>query len=550
MKLKLYKIFILIFLLGLAIYGIIVWRKNTYSKEVLKLEILGPTEANVGEEIEYLIRYKNNGNFRLEEPELIFEFPENSQTEEGFIERKILKEELGEAIYPGEERTFSFRVKLFGKEGDTKIAKVSLSYRPKNLKARYVSETSISTKIKSVPFTFEFDLPNQIEPQKPFSFKILYFSNIDSVLENLRIQADWPSGFEFIKSSPEALDQKEWKVPVLNKFEGGRIEISGKIYGDVGEAKIFRARLGIIQNGNFVALKEIEKGLQLVKPSIFIRQEINGNPEYVASPGEWLHYEIYFKNIGDEDFKNLFLICQLEGDFFDFDTIKTETGNYQIGDNSIVFDWKKNPKLQLLQPMEEGKVEFWIKLKDYLGRTRNPFVKNKILISQVREEFVTKIVSKLLVSQKGYFEDEVFGNSGPLPPEVGATTTYTIIWKVESSYSKFKDLKLKATLPENVSLTGKVFPESEVSKFSFDQDSREILWAVDELNPEETKSLAFQIALLPTKNDKGEMPTLIGELLVSGQDTWAEKTIEVKAKALTTYLKDDPTITEEKAIVK
>jgi hypothetical protein len=546
---KLYKILILLSFLGLLTFGFIVWRQKTFSKEVLKLEILGPTEVTAGEEIEYLVKYKNNGNFRLENPELIFEFPENSLSNGEFLERKILKEELGEAIYPGEERTFSFRVRLFGKEGEIKTAKVSLSYRPKNLKARYVSETSFTTKIKSVPFTFEFDLPSQIEPQKVFSFKILYFSNIDSVLENLRIQADWPSGFEFLDSSLEALEQREWKIPILNKFEGGRIEISGKIYGEVGETKIFRARLGIIQNGNFVVLKETEKGLQLVKPSIFVRQEINGNPEYVASPGEWLHYEIYFKNIGEEDFKNLFLICKLEGDAFDFETIKSETGNYQPGDNSIVFDWKKNPKLQLLEPMEEGKVEFWIKLKEALGRTRNPFVKNKILISQVREEFETKISSKLLVSQKGFFEDEVFGNLGPLPPEVGATTTYTIIWKVESSYSKFKDLKLKAILPDNVSLTGKVFPESEVSKFSFDQDSREILWTVDELNPEEIKSLAFQIAFSPTKQDRGEMPTLINELSVSGQDTWSEKTIEVKAKALTTFLKEDPSITEEKAIV-
>jgi len=550
MKVKFSKIFIFVFVLGSIIYGIFVWRQNIFSKEILKLEILGPREVNTGEEVEYLVRYKNNGKFRLEEPELIFEFPENSKTEEGFIERKILKEELGQAIYPGEEKTISFKARIFGREGETKIAKVSLSYRPKNLKARYVSETSFSTQIKSVPFTFEFDLPNQIEPQKDFSFKILYFSNIDSVLENLRIEADWPSGFEFLQSSPKDFDQKEWRIPVLNKFEGGRIEVLGKIYGDVGEAKIFRARVGIFQNGNFIVLKEIEKGVQLVKPSIFIRQEINGNPEYVASPGEWLHYEIYFKNVGDEDFKNLFLICQLEGEFFDFDTIKSETGNYRAGDNSIVFDWKSNPKLQLLQPMEEGKVEFWIKLKDSLGRARNPVVKDKILISQVREEFVTKIASKILVSQKGFFEDEVFGNSGPLPPEVGVTTTYTIIWRVESSYSKFKDLKIKAKLPDNVSLTGKISPGSEISKFSFDQNSREVLWAIDELNPEEAKSLAFQIALLPKNEDRGKMPTLIGEISVSGQDTWTEKTFEFKADALTTYLKDDPTITQEKAIVK
>ena len=539
-------LFLLIIILTSSFY---IWSRNKYSKEILKIEILGPRETLVGKEIEYLVKYKNNGNFRLEEPELIFEFPENSLIKEGFIERKVLKEELGEAIYPGEEKIISFKLKLFGKEGENKIAKASISFRPKNLKARYVVETSFTTKIKSVPITFEFDLPTQIEPQKNFDFKILYFSNLESTLENLRIQLESPTGFEFLGSKPEALEEKEWKIPLLNKFEGGRVEIGGKIYGDVGEVKIFRAKLGLVKNGEFVLLKEIEKGVQLIKPSIFIRQEINGNPEYVASPGEWLHYEIYFKNIGEEDLKNLFLICQLEGEAFDFDTIETEKGIYQTGDNSIVFDWRKNPKLQLLQPMEEGKVEFWIKLKDELGRVREPQVKNRIFISQAREEFVTKISSKLLISQKGFFEDEVFGNSGPLPPEVGVTTTYTIIWKIESTYSKFKDLKLKATLPKNVSLTGKIFPDSEISKFSFDPESREIVWTVDELNPEEIKSLAFQIALLPKKKDKGTTPLLIGELEVSGQDSWSGKILERKTDSLNTFLKDDSTITKERAIV-
>ena len=48
------------------------WQKNVYSKELLRLEIFGPSEITIGEEVEYVVRYKNKGDFRLDNPEFVF----------------------------------------------------------------------------------------------------------------------------------------------------------------------------------------------------------------------------------------------------------------------------------------------------------------------------------------------------------------------------------------------------------------------------------------------------------------------------------------------
>jgi len=554
MKLNLAKIFISILLLA-GVFFYWNFRKNVYSKEVLKLEILGPSEVTIGKEVEFIVKYKNNGNFRLEEPELIFEPPENSLKDDQIAKREILKEEkLGNAIYPGEENSFSFKLRIFGKEGETKVARATMSFRPKNLKARYSVSTSFSTRIASVPITFEFDLPSKIETAKEFSFRLDYFSNVDSPLTNLRVQVDYPQNFEFFSSTPRSIEKTEWEIPLLNKAEGGRIEIRGKISSEIGKVEIFRARFGILKENQFIVLKEIEKGVEIVKPSIFLRQEINGNPQYVAAPGEWLHYTIYFKNIGDEEMKNLFLISKLEGDAFDFQTIRSDLGECKPGDDSVIFDWRRVPKLQYLAPTDEGKVDFWIKLKDDLGNVKNPILKNKVFISQVKEEFVTKISSKIEVVQRGYFQDEVFGNSGPLPPKVGQATTYTILWQVKNYYSDVKDVKVKAKLPNYVSLTGKIFPEEMASKFSFDPESREIVWSLGDLergrgifNP--PLSIAFQISFVPTQDQIGQKPEIIGEVRISGEDTWTGKILESTFPAITTALPDDPAMQPEMGIV-
>ena len=554
MKTKKLKFILLIFLLfGASFYW--TWKRNVYSKEVLKLEILGPSEVVIGKEAEFVVKYKNNGKFRLEEPELIFEPPEGALEEERVAKRKIFgKEKLGEAIYPGEENALTFKLKLLGREGEIKTLRAHFSFRPKNLKARYTVATSFSTQIKSVPLTFEFDLPSKIDIGKIFTFRIDYFSNVDSPLTNLRIWVDYPPSFEFFSSLPRSIEKNEWEIPLLNKTEGGRIEIQGKMGGEIGKVEIFKAKLGMILENQFVVLKEIEKGVEIVKPSIFLRQEINGNPQYVAAPGEWLHYTIYFKNIGDEEMKNLFLIAKLEGEAFDFQTIKSDLGEAKPGDDSVIFDWRRVPKLQYLAPADEGKVDFWIKLKDDLGNVKNPILKNKVFILQMKEEFITKISSKIEVSQKGFYFDEVFGNSGPIPPRVGETTTYTILWQVKNYYSDIKDVKVRAKLPEYVSLTGKIFPEEMASRFSFDPNSREIVWSLGDLNrgvgiSTPPPTIAFQIALLATESQKGQTPEIIGEVKAFGEDTWTGKILESTFPAITTALPDDPAMKPELGIV-
>ena len=57
---------IIVLLLGAGLVGLWYFQRNNYSKEILKIEILGPEVTQAGEEIEYLVRYKNNGDVVLE----------------------------------------------------------------------------------------------------------------------------------------------------------------------------------------------------------------------------------------------------------------------------------------------------------------------------------------------------------------------------------------------------------------------------------------------------------------------------------------------------
>ncbi len=552
-------LFIIIAAVLVGALGVYYYQKNIYSKDIIKLEILGPEETNLLEEVEYIVKYKNNGSTRLEEPELIFEYPKySSPVGEDAIRVTKDEDELGGAIYPGEERTISFKARLLGKEGDIKTAKVSLSYKPKDLRARYESSTSFTTLMEKVPLTFEFDLPTDIESGKEIKFKLNYFSNANYPLSDLRILLDSPSNFELLRSNPSSLDEKEWEIGLLNKADGGRIEITGKIMGDIGEESILRAQLGSWYDGEFVLLKEAIKGISIIKPTLYITQNINNNPEFVVDPGDYLHYEIFFRNIGEDILTDMTLQVTLSGSALDFNTLRTVDGQYEDGDNSILWDWRRVSDLQLISPQEEGKVEFWINTKNSWGidntDDKNPEIKTKVYLSQVKEEFINKVNSKIEITQKGFYEDEVFGNSGLLPPKVGETTTYTISWQAKNYFNDMKDVKVKAILPYGVRLTGQIFPEEAADKFTYDSGSRELVWNVGDLLVGQgilnlPPSIFFQVALTPEASQKNQAAELISQVRITGQDQWTNVNLENVDVGINTLLPNDPSINVSDGLV-
>lgn len=419
--------YILLIILIVGLVGFMYYRDKIFSKEILRLEILGPESAQMGDEIEYVVRYKNNGNFVLENPKLIFELPENSLTEDNKTRlTKNLKD-----IYPGDQNFIKFKARLLGKEGDVKIAHAWLSYTPKKLSARYESDTSFSTKIDKIPLTLDFNLPTSADEGKELIYAINYFSNLDYPLENLSIKIDAVSGFNIKSANPTSLNNVEWKLATLEKNKGGKISITGGFSSNTPRLVTFTAHLGIWRDGTFIVIKDISQEMAIAN--------------------------------------------SLE----DTDPIVNEKPN-----------------------------------------------------------------SHIAISQKAYYTgDTNFENSGPIPPKVGESTSYTIVWKINNDLHDVKNVTVSAILPPNVTLTA-IAPENEISNISLDPASHQIIWRVrgvsagaglTSLSP----AISFQITLTPDVLMRGLPANLIGKVTVTGQDAVTSNTVSGSASAVDTTLPDD-----------
>jgi len=258
------KILIIIFIavvLGMGAYSY--YRGGMFSTEILKLEISGPETAKIGDEIEYTVNYKNDGNFTLQKAKLVFELPENSLTEDG---KRMFTQSLKD-IAPGTSEFVKFKGRLLGKEGDLKIAKATLTYVPENITAPYETNVDFTTKIDASSIVLKYDLLATAEQDRSLQYFISYSSGVNYPLENLSIKIDPTPGFDFVSSEPKSLDNLEWKIDTLNKNQGGKIDISGKVSAKVGENLTFLASLGKWISGDFVVIKQVSANVQIVPPT-------------------------------------------------------------------------------------------------------------------------------------------------------------------------------------------------------------------------------------------------------------------------------------------
>ncbi|MDD4409911.1 MAG: hypothetical protein PHW52_04660 [Candidatus Pacebacteria bacterium] len=506
-----------------------------FDKGVLKLEIIAPDKVDVGQEFEYVVKYKNNGSITLNSPEMYFEYPNGAIIEESDSRvKKVGSDDLGGNIYPGQERTMKFKARLLGKEGETKDAKVRVNFQPQDLKIRNEAESSFTIILDKLPLDLTLDIPQKSGAGKAVTIRVSYTSNVSYPLKDLSCLMEYPADFQFSYAKPNGIDNKQWDEPILNESDSKKIEIGGILNGEPQDQKVFKAKLGVWQDGNFIVLKEAIRGVAMVAPSVRFTEKINNQEGYNINMGDRLHYEIYFSNAGDEELKDQALIIKLEGSSLDYNSIKALEGVYQKGDNSLIWDGNQLPELQSLKPGEEGKIEFWISTnKDDMMKNssdKNPFVKTKITLGQIKQEFLNKVNTKLIAIQNLYTDSRYFSDSGPNPVKAGTKTTYTVEWKVKNLYNDVSNAKVMTILPSGLRFNQENYKVPEGTKLSFDEGTRQLTWEIGSL-PAGTgiisseKICAFQLSIEPQTTDTDIL--LIGSSQLSGSDLWTNNNVSI-----------------------
>jgi len=552
----------------LVIVGLLFWRGLvSFDKDKVDLEIKGPERVISGEEVEYIVKYKNNTRLDLKDVKLVFYYPEDSiVTDEADLVQTIELPNLA----AGQDEQTELKVRIIGLKGEIKKARTELNYQPGNISSRFTNQAEFESAIISVPLAIDFDLPERLVSGQSFDFSLRYSNQGDVAFDDIQVRIDYPFDFSFQSAEPHPLEKdKIWSLGNLMAGQEGKIFIRGSIQGEEEQVKSFKAQLGILKNNNFILHAETVSAVRISVSPLFVSQTANGMVDYIVQTGQTLNYQIVYKNTTDVGIKNVVITSKLEGQAFDLATLELDSASFDGASQTITWNTSNLPALAFLSPHQEGQVGFSITIKDPLSikhyTDKNFIVTNTVKIdsSEIplslgsiqiagQSQLTFKIASRLTIQARGYYKDDLIANSGPIPPKVGQTTTYTIKWRLINTTNDLKGVIVEAFLPPHIQWLGRISPAD--ANLKYNSQTGKLIWQVGDL-PSATgvllpvKQTAFQVAITPSLAHLGGTVELIGQSKVTGQDDFIGLQLIKTDGPIDTDLPDDPFMGHKGGIV-
>ncbi len=556
---KLLKWLILLALLLAIVSFLSFWFGSpSFSEAGVRLDIEGPDQALVGDEVVYKLKYSNTTKLDLNNMVLKFTYPDGSVVLKNRTAAKELSETFTvDQLSPGQSAEKEFRAFLVGDRGNIKTAKAELSYRAGDLRTAFEKNPSLSTTIIGLPISLTLAAPPNSVPGQAVNYMLDYRNESGNDIYDLRLEFNYPDGFSVQKSTPSSNEGNYvWSVPVLKKSSGGRISVTGLLTGKEGATKIVSVALRRKIGGQYVNYEKAETSSVIANPLLGVNILVNDSSDYSAFAGDDLNYIIKYSNNSNYNLTGVNLTIQLKGEMYDVSTLDTKGGYYDSSNSMISWNASAVPDFANLAPNKKGQVSFRIKLKNSIpsgvSGSKNLFVRTTAKLSTPNvpsnvggdeifagSDVVTKISTQPTLRQVIYYNDPAFGSSGPLPPQVGKETIFTVHWQLTNPGNDMSGVKISAVLPAGVSWKNIVSVGSGQPEPAFNTNTSEVVWNLGIL-PQGVGTTAakyeanFQIIVKPAINQKGNPILLTKDSKLSGQDSFTKQNIIVPVRDMST----------------
>jgi hypothetical protein len=541
-------------------------RQSFFAFERLSVTLSGPTELKSGNLSTYEISYKNANRADLKNVSLKLSYPEDFRPEA----RADFKPEgttsgvfsLGD-IKGNSEGSVAFSGRAYSPKGNLIKIKAELSYTPSTVSSVFMTSNQLAVNILSAPITLEVMAPQNISSGDEVNYLITYKNDGVENFENIRVKIDYPEQFTFSSSDPKSSEGNNiWNLGNLSAGQSGKIVVAGKLEGKRDETKIVSIMIGANDNGDFVSYNETDVKTRIVSSPLTIVQTVNGFENLNTNAGEYLRFEINYKNEGNLGLRDVIVTEHLDSPVLDYTTLDMAGGSYDAQSKTIVWKAADYEELKNLLPGQGGVIKFSVRVKEIipvasaddknfvissLAKIDSPDVPTPISMNKIisGNKMDIKLNSKLILDVKGYYNDVNIPNSGPIPPKVGEETTYTMHYIVKSVSNDISDAKVETSLPTSVVMTGKVFPEG--TPLSYNERTNSIIWNIGNLTAgtgimSPGKEVSFQVKIKPSADQTGDAAPLLKESVFSARDLFTQESISARVSDKSTHLLEDSSL--------
>ena len=541
---------------------------NLVSGNNIEVMVKAPISVVGGEVVSFEIDVKNNNNVTLSGVDMGVTFPLGAEDSVNTsLPAKRIQDFLGD-ILPGQTVSKSFSVALFGAQDEKKVINISLEYKVSGSNSLFNKTKDVTVLISSSPISIVVTGPNEVNTNQAVDFSADITSNSPSVVKNLLLKVNYPTGFSFTNSSPKTLAQNNlWLIGDLGPGEKRTIKFSGILSGQDGEERGFNFSLGSQSSSDSmnidVPFTSSFSSVTIRRPFVSADITLNGDnsAEYISKAGSKIEGVINWQNNLPYEVSDVSINIKISGNDVDKSSFQVGNGFYRSSDNTVIFNKTTDSAFAILEPGQSGSSKFTFSSFNAGSVTGaglvNPSIalaisvngqqvgyqgaqNNDILFSDSKKIKITadpQLFAKVL-----YFVGP-FKNTGPIPPQAEKETTYTITWTVTNPLNDVSGLMVSATLPPYVKWLGAVSPNQE--KVNYDAGTGLVSWNVGSVPAgagivSSAREVSFQVSILPSVSQINTAPNLIGDASLTAKDNFTLTPVSDSFTALDTRLTSDP----------
>lgn len=542
---------VIFFIIAIAITVITIATSANVSNRRINLEVLGRTFVDGGETLPLQVVVGNNNTTQIELADVVIEYPTSSG-----IER--VRRSVG-TVAARQQVIENFDLVLFGEEGSTVPMDITLEYRIPDSNAILTKSTTYEVVLRSTPIVLSVLGPQSSLPNQTVTVNYTVVSNSSTLVEDIALVTEYPAGFEFASATPApSFSNNVWVLGDLEPGTTRTIAVTGVVRGSEGEITAFKGTIGRQDSADEkkvgTAFATVAYPLPLDPPFLLTELLVNGSsePAVIVTAKQDLDISVRWSNplpVRIQDAR----IDVLLGGAFDGASITAQEGFYDSATQTIIWSTDGNSEFQTIEPGESGQLSF--RMKPKITNAQGQIITDPVIQLQANifgtveggivqsaqsvDELRIGVASDFVVLAEVQHATGVLVNSGPLPPQVGQQTTYTIAWSVTNSSSTVTDGVVRTTLPQYVTWLAIVAPQQ--TPITYNATTREVVWNVGAVEAgagytKPAKTVSFKVGLTPSASQVNTTPAITSAITLSGVDTFTQAQLQSNRTPLTTRL--------------
>jgi hypothetical protein len=519
--------------LGMVALALWLWKPSSFADKIIFEADVAPREIVSGAPSTLVIRYTNNTGEELRNVKLSLDFPRH------FLLLDLTSETVDDSSHMGQivnietlpvdgAGAVKIRGVMFGDVGGEQTFRSTMTFTHGQ---RDIADYKVSKHVFSpARSTLELALalPENIVAGQPIDGAITYRNSGEIDFPEIAIEPEWPDGFTLLSGFLSA-------PPVAAGTEGTIIfrGLMGETEGDAT----------FVFHPSFVFGDDRYRQETLTHAAHVLPVPLNLGHTVEAEtirPGGSAQATIHYSNIGEETLTNVAVGVVTNSPFARCPCMKNvgTLAPGQTGSTTL--------SIPLLSSIPQSATDVYENIP-FTTSAAGTFDTSYATGLTTKSGELTYVMTTPVVLDSFARYTAPSGDQlgrGPLPPFVDETTKYWVFWNVRGTTNEIKNVRLEGELGANVFFTGRQ-TVSQNGGVTYEAGGNEIVWTADSLAPTLAPSskiigVAFELALTPTADQTGTIPTLLKNIRLTGTDAVTGAFVSASGAAITTNLPNDP----------